>query len=256
MIAILAVITFFLIICSIVCLIIGLIAPAAFSGLFKRNMGRKKASLVFTGVTFALFVIFIVLAVNSPTSSTESLKKDSGITISKTVVTIKPSPTPVPKQPTYAGLNITRDTVMNRLVNADPTINFQPSSSVNGITRYMAEKGQNGIELYGNADNLVEVDSTALLGNNVSDVSGNTSALIYVLGVANAVDSTSTTWVTSAMKEINIAWAGGKYSVKRSTVIDGKKFNISALKSDVLDTGSLSIYSSQESVQPTEHIAA
>ncbi|HUD44385.1 MAG TPA: hypothetical protein VMR41_02480 [Patescibacteria group bacterium] len=254
MIEALGIIALLLTLCSIVCLIVGLIAPSAFTGLFKRNLGRKKTSLVFSGITFALFVIFIILAVNSPTSSSSSVatQKNSVVATSKTVITVKPSPKVMPKPSTIAGLNITRDTVMNRLVNADPSINFQPSSSVNGITRYMAEKGQNGIELYGNADNLVEVASTALLGTTTSDITGNTVALIYVLGVANAVDSNSTTWVTSTMKEISTDWSNGRDTVKQSTVIDGKKFDISAMKSDVLDSVSLSIYSSQESNPPTK----
>ncbi len=172
-----------------------------------------------------------------------------------------PSPTSVAESQTQAEitptisqqarLGITREAVITGLHKADPSINFKTSTPVNGIERYMAQEGQNGIELYGNADNLTEVTSTALLGNNSGDYSGNVSALVYVVGVASVVDAESKDWMASTMKEINSVWSNGQNSVKKSTVINGKKFDIDAEKSKVFNTVSLTIYSAQESEPPT-----
>ncbi len=89
------VIAFLLSICSFVCIIVAIIKPAIFTSLFKKNLGRKKTSLVFAGVTLALFVIAIVLAMNSPTSSTESPQKNNG-QVTNNTVTVKPSFTSTP----------------------------------------------------------------------------------------------------------------------------------------------------------------
>lgn len=57
MIIFLAFIILLLFTASLISLIVGLINPSAFTGLFKKNLGRKKTALVLTGITFALFIV-------------------------------------------------------------------------------------------------------------------------------------------------------------------------------------------------------
>jgi len=87
MIIFLAFIVFLLMIGSLISLIVGLIVPSAFTGIFKRNLGRKKTGLVFIGITLAFFVVLSILAVNSPTASTQ--QKNNVTTVSNQQVPIK-----------------------------------------------------------------------------------------------------------------------------------------------------------------------
>lgn len=233
---------------SVILFVLGLVNPKWTPQFTKEPKTRKRSAIIY-GVAI---IIFFTLIGATSTSTKNSVTKSNSVPTVSPVQEIKKPPTPTVSN--VIGLNISRDTVMNRLQNADPTINFQPSTPVNGIERYMAEKGQNGIELYGKADNLVEVASSAILGNSTIDVSGNTIALIYILGVAKAVDVNSLDWITSTIKEIGTAWSSGQNSVKKSTVINGKKFDISATKSDVFNSVSISIYSSQLNKPPTEQV--
>ena len=48
----------FLFFVALVCLIIGLIKPSIFNRIFKREMNRKKTSLIF-GIAFVVFFIIV-----------------------------------------------------------------------------------------------------------------------------------------------------------------------------------------------------
>ncbi len=97
----LGVISLLLMICSFVCIFVGMIVPAAFTGLFKKNLGRKTTGLVFAGTTLALLILSMVLIVNSPKSSGNSPQENSGTATTNTgivqpSITIMPTPTPEP----------------------------------------------------------------------------------------------------------------------------------------------------------------
>ncbi len=231
---------------SLGCLILGLAVPKLFTFLFKTVPSRKKIGVVF-GISTV--VLFILLGVAS-SKSTSQTKEESNPTDTPTIA--KAITTPTAKPATSSGLNITRDAAISGFQRINSSINFQPSTSVNGIDRYMATIGQNNIELYGKADNLVEIASTALFSNNAADHAGNAAALVYIIGAANIVDEGSKGWATATLKEISTAWQNGQNSVKKSTVINGKKFDITALKTDALDTITLTIYSAQSNTPPTD----
>ena len=58
-----------LMLASFISIFVGMINPAAFTRFFKRNLGRKNTSLIFTGLTLLFFIIFGVVAPNSPSDS-------------------------------------------------------------------------------------------------------------------------------------------------------------------------------------------
>ena len=85
MIMFLALLVFLLMIGSFFSIIVSLAVPSAFKKLFKKNLGRKKTTLLFTGITFALFVILVILAANGSNSATEQ---------DNAKVTVKPTSVP------------------------------------------------------------------------------------------------------------------------------------------------------------------
>ncbi|HSW88830.1 MAG TPA: hypothetical protein VLG12_06735 [Candidatus Saccharimonadales bacterium] len=226
---------------SFLCLVIGLIKPKIFTFLFKTVPSRKRIGTVFGISTFVLMILV---------SATSLKTKDAGSN-TPTQSAIESS-TPTPTIDTTKGLNITRDAAISAFKDIDPSINFQPSTSVNGIDRYMATAGQGAIELYGKEDNLTEIASTALFGNTAADHAGNVAELVYIIGAANIVDPAGKSWVTTSLEGVITAWQNGQTSVKKSTIINGKKYDISALKSDSIDSIGLTIYSATESTPPTE----
>jgi hypothetical protein len=94
-----AVIIFLLFISSLISLIVGLINPAAFAGLFKENLGRKKTGLVFAGTTFALFIMLSMVSANSQTSSSQQnessnvSRSEKSPTSTQNSVSVNPSST-------------------------------------------------------------------------------------------------------------------------------------------------------------------
>ena len=80
----------FLFLVAFVCLIIGLIKPSVFNRVFRREMNRKKTSLIF-GVAFVVF--FIIAGVTTPPETTVAPTAQTN-----TPVKNKTAPTPLSEQ--------------------------------------------------------------------------------------------------------------------------------------------------------------
>src|SRR5258708_38937608 len=87
MIDVLATIAFFVFLASLISLVVGLIVPSAFAGLFRKNLGRKKTGLIFSGITIMLLITFSTLVANSPTISSQ--KGNIETAASKTTPTVQ-----------------------------------------------------------------------------------------------------------------------------------------------------------------------
>ena len=83
----------FLFLVAFVCLVIGLIKPSVFNRVFRREMNRKKTSLIF-GVAFVVF--FIIAGVTTPPSAPVAPTASTAQT--NTLVKNKTAPTPLSEQ--------------------------------------------------------------------------------------------------------------------------------------------------------------
>jgi len=174
---------------------------------------------------------FIVLLVVGAIAANSNLAKNTG--------TSEPTPTrakvekssPIPTEkhtstqaPKPLGLNVARSYMIGRIQQAaaaaNSVIEFKAGVPIDGQGNYIANQGQNIIQLIGPKDNLTEVSSTALIGDNPGD---NLLALVYIMGVANLIDSHSTAWVINAMKdEID----PGQGISKQSKNINNRKYEV------------------------------
>jgi hypothetical protein len=147
-------------------------------------------------------------------------------------LTSTPSPTPV------IGLSITRSFIISGLEKVAPDIQFTQGVSYKGQDNYVASEGQNIIQLLGPSNNLNEISSTALLGD---ETGKNMIALVYIVGIPNIIDPDAGDWMTSAMKEAVAAKDQGETQFERSTVIHNRKYQLSISYKDSFRYASVSI---------------
>lgn len=185
----------------------------------------NRSKWVVTIVFAAIIVISLISNATYPSKVSQQTKKEITPTavqkITKKPTTEHTSTSSLlPK-----GLGITRKYMIDSLNKGaeaadDSDFQFKQGVDVNGKDNYIAQQGQNLVQLIGPSDNLTEVGTTAILGDSTGD---NMIALVYIIGAANLVDPHSLNWVTGVMKD---AGNTTKDSQKWSTTIDDKKYEI------------------------------
>jgi hypothetical protein len=103
------------------------------------------------------------------------------------------------------------------------TIDFKQGDQLNGQDNYVAQQGQNIIQLIGPADNLTEIEGEATVDTQAQNYMDNITSLIYVVGVANVIDPQAKDWVTHT---IDNEMKSGKSTVSEDKVIDGRDYTV------------------------------
>ena len=132
-----------------------------------------------------------------------------------------------------SGLNLSRTDIVNVLEKPAIGFLFEKGAPVNGRENFVANKGGSVVQLIGPSENLQEVSTIALLGN---DAGENMTSLAMVVGIANVIDQSSVDWISSEFEKV-ASNPTSEYS--NSKIFGDKIFKIQFTPSDFFNSFSL-----------------
>lgn len=181
-----------------------------------------------TILKIAMFILFLGIggAVSGATNtqSTPSSQPTATAQNSSTpTATDTPEPTATPTQ-APKGLDISRDEIIEKIQKANSSIEFKQGNDSNGQENYVAQDGQNIMQLLGPGNDLTQINSMALMDS--EHTGGNLLALTYILGIPNVIDTQAGKWASDTMQQIDNDLQNGKTTSKYSKIINGRKYTM------------------------------